>query len=420
MELNANSSAKSSTKTEKENMKQFWILLCGVSIFGFGTLGLYKPIIAPYLKSLGFSASVIGFTIGLLGLSKSLTNIPAGTLGDKYGRKPITIIGMIIFGICYPVYMMSKHIAILSIARLLNGMGNSGAAQPAMTSIADLLGNRRAFGMGCLESLNYISIGGFSLLAGYMAVTYGMTSPFYLGLPMCLIGAFIIYKFFRETKPAEGVAEASHSRVSTEDANLKTSKDVWKKLLTNPGFATMCYLGFITKMVDEGILITLIPLVAASYGLNVVQVAGVIAIGYLTFSLVQPITGIVSDRVGRKPAFLCGLVILVISAILFPYAKTYFFFAAVVIVMKLGNAMLYPTLTAAAADASPEKFRSTGMSVYRTFRDFGVFGGPIIAGVALDIFGRTNAFYVTGVVFLVGLILTVTVVRETLPAKIKH
>lgn len=401
----------------KDDMKQLVLLLIGVSIFGFGTLGLYKPVLAPYLKSLGYGASVIGFTVGLMGLSKSLTNIPAGYLGDKYGRKPIIIVGLIIFGICYPFYLISKHIAVLSVARLLNGMGNSAAAQPAMTAVADLMGKRRAFGMGCMESLNYIAISLLTMLAGWMAMTYGMTSPFYLGLPMCLIGAFIVHKFVRETKPADAGAPAPaavQAQGGAADDDCKTSSDVWKKLLSNPGFATMCYLGFITKMVDEGILITMIPLVAASYGLNVGQIAGVIAIGYIAFSLIQPVTGIISDHIGRKPAFLFGLVLLVASALLFPYAKTYMLFAVIVIVMKVGNAVLYPSLPAAAADVSPDRFRSTGLSVYRTFRDAGVFGGPVIAGVALDVFGRGNAFYFVGAIFFIGMVLTLLFFRETI------
>jgi MFS family permease len=411
---------------EKDNMKQYWLLLLGVSVFGFGTLGLYKPILAPYLKSLGFGASVIGFTIGLMGLSKSLTNIPAGYLSDKYGRKPVMIVGLVIFGICYPFYMFSKNIIVLSIARLLNGLGNSAAAQPSMTSVADLLKKKRAFGMGCFESLNYISISATTLLAGWLAVNYGMTSPFYLGLPMCLIGAFIIHKFVKETKPAAASREKPEpdekpeSKSAPESAEYKSSWDVWKKMLVNPGFSTMCYLGFITKMVDEGILITLIPLVAASYGLGVGEIAGIIAIGYVTFSMIQPLTGYVSDRIGRRPAFILGLILLSTSAIVFPYAKTYILFASIVILMKVGNAMLYPSLPAAAADVSPVKFRSTGVSIYRTFRDAGVFGGPLIAGVTLEFLGRGNAFYFVAAMFIIGLLLTLVFVKETIQRADAH
>lgn len=408
-------STSASPTPQTDNMKSFFVLILAVSVFGFGTLGLYKPVLAPYLKSLGYDAAAIGFTVGLLGLSKSLTNIPAGFLSDRYGRKPIMIIGLIIFGLCYPFYIISKNIVVLSTARLLNGMGNSAAAQPSMTSVADLLGKRRAFGMGVFESMNYLAISGATILAGYIAAKYGMTAPFFLGLPMCLIGAYLVYKYVPETKPVSQAVT-----VATPIAEAQSSGEVWKSLLSNPAFSTMCYLGFITKMVDEGILITLIPLVAAAYGLNVVEIAGIIAIGYVTFSMIQPVTGWLSDHLGRRPVFLLGLLILLASALAFPYARTYIFFSLVVIVMKIGNALLYPSLPAAAADFSPARFRGTGLSVYRTFRDAGVFGGPMIAGFALQLVGKDNAFYFVGGIFALGLLLTFIFFRDISKDQVSH
>lgn len=399
----------------RDNQTQFAWLLLAVSVLGFGSLGLYKPVLAPYLKSLGFSAGAIGFTVGLMGLSKSLTNIPAGILSDKIGRKPVALVGLVILGICYPFYVISKSIVSLSIARILNGMGNSAAAQPAMTAIADLLGKRKAFGMGMFEAVNYLAISGGTLFAGYMAAHYGMLSAFYAGLPICLLGALLLHLFFRECKPPAALPPVNMTPATEGSlAACQSPWEVWKKLLANPGYSTMCYLGFMTKMTDEGILVTLIPLVAASLGLKTLEIAGIIATGYLTFSLIQPITGIASDKIGRRPMFILGLCLLLAAALLFPYARTYLVFSAVVIVLKIGNALLYPSLPAAAADVAPLQFRGTGLSVYRVFRDAGVFGGPIIAGLTLGAFGRVGSFYFVAVMFALGLVLTLLLVKETI------
>lgn len=402
---------------ETQGMKQYTWWLLAVSVLGFGSLGFYKPVLAPYLKELGFSASAIGITVGLLGFSKSLTNIPAGIWSDKIGRKPVALIGLIILGLCYPFYLISKSIYLLSVARLLQGIGNSAAAQSCMTAAADLLGKRRAFGMGIFEAVNYIAITGGTLLAGYMAQNYGIISVFYLGLPVCLLGALVIKIFARESRPAvldptASMANAVASPVA--DAECQKPLDVWKKLLANPSFASMCFLGFMTKMTDEGVLVTLIPLVAVALGFSVAEVAGIMAAGYLTFSLVQPVVGIVSDKIGRKPMFIVGLLLLLTASLLFPYAKTYLVFMAIVVILKFGNALLYPALPAAAVDVSPVKFRGTGLSVYRVFRDAGVFGGPILAGILLDVFGKANSFYALGGLFGIGLILAIAFIRETM------
>lgn len=409
------------SEREKEGFKQFSWWLLAVSVLGFGSLGFYKPVLAPYLKQLGFGASAVGVTVGLMGISKSLTNFPAGIWGDKLGRKPVGLIGLIVLGLCYPLYLVSQSIYVLGLARLVNGAGNSAAAQPCMTAIADLLGKRRALGMGIFESVNYFAITGGTLLAGYMASKYGMLSVFYLGLPVCWLGAFVVWKFVRESKPADLAPENMAGAVACQAGDeCKSSLDVWKKLLKNPGYASMCYLGFLTKMTDEGVMVTMLPLVALALGFKLPQVAGIMATGYLTFSLTQPITGWVSDKIGRKPMFILGLVMLVTAAMLFPYAKDYAVFSAIVIVLKMGNGLLYPSLPAAAADLSPANYRSTGLSVYRLFRDAGVFGGPVICGVALDMFGKLDSFHFLAGLFAVGLFLALFFVRETIDKSSAH
>ncbi len=403
------------------NYKQFAILLFGFTLLGIGPIGLYKPILAPYLKSAGFAGTAIGFTIGLMGLSKSIFNIPAGALSDKYGRKPILVTGMLLLSVCYPFYLMGKNIALLAVARVFQGAGNSVSAQPAMTAVADLLGKKRAFGMGMMESCSYFAVSGFALFAGYVATRYGMLAPFYVGMPISLAGALFLYLFLKESKPdlpatapaAQAAAGSPTQAVAVAD-DCQTPAQVWKKLLTNPGFASMCYLGFMTKLTDEGILVTLIPLVAAMLGFKVADIASFMAIGYLTFALIQPLTGWISDHIGRKPMFVLGLLLLIAAALMFPFATSYSVFVSIIIVLKIGNALLYPSLPAAAADMSPDRFRGTGLSAYRFFRDAGVFGGPLIAGIALDVFGKINAFYFVGGLFILGLVLTVATFKETM------
>jgi MFS family permease len=396
------------------NYKQFAILLIGFTLFGIGPIGLYKPILAPYLKSAGFAGTAIGFTIGLMGLSKSICNIPAGALSDKYGRKPVLVIGMLLLSVCYPFYLMGKNIVLLAVARVFQGAGNSVAAQPAMTAVADLLGKKRAFGMGMMESCSYFAVSGFALLAGSIATSYGMLAPFYIGMPITLAGALFLYLFLKESRPVVAEAAApSPDQAPGALAECKSPAEVWKKLLANPGFASMCYLGFMTKLTDEGILVTLIPLVAALMGFKVAAIASFMAIGYLTFALIQPLTGWISDHIGRKPMFVLGLGLLTGAALMFPFATSYSVFVAAIIVLKIGNALLYPSLPAAAADMSPDRFRGTGLSAYRFFRDAGVFGGPVIAGIALDALGKINAFYFVAGLFLLGLLLTVATFKET-------
>ena len=72
------------------------------AVFGFRMLGLFMlmPVFAIYGADLeGFSPLWIGLAIGAYGLTQALLQIPAGMLSDKFGRRPIIYVGLLIFAI---------------------------------------------------------------------------------------------------------------------------------------------------------------------------------------------------------------------------------------------------------------------------------------------------------------------------------
>lgn len=73
------------------------------SIFALRMLGLFLilPVFAIHAKTLpgGDSAFLIGLAMGIYGLTQSFGQIPLGIASDKYGRKPIIIIGLILFAL---------------------------------------------------------------------------------------------------------------------------------------------------------------------------------------------------------------------------------------------------------------------------------------------------------------------------------
>ena len=83
------------------------------AVFGLRMLGLFMilPVFAIYGEQLiGFSPIWIGLAIGAYGLTQAMLQIPMGILSDKYGRKPIILIGLVIFFFGSVVAAMSDTI----------------------------------------------------------------------------------------------------------------------------------------------------------------------------------------------------------------------------------------------------------------------------------------------------------------------
>ncbi|MDY7577794.1 MFS transporter [Herbaspirillum sp. RTI4] len=109
------------------------------SIFALRMLGLFLflPIFAVYAKTLpdGANASLVGLAMGMYGLAQSFGQIPFGMASDRYGRKRIIVIGLILFAIGSFIAASADSVFWIMIGRAVQGAGAISAAITAF--IAD-------------------------------------------------------------------------------------------------------------------------------------------------------------------------------------------------------------------------------------------------------------------------------------------
>lgn len=109
------------------------------SIFALRMLGLFLilPVFAIHAKTLpgGDSAFLVGLAMGIYGLTQSFGQIPFGAASDKYGRKPVIIIGLILFALGSFIAAAADSMLWMIIGRAVQGAGAISAAVTAF--IAD-------------------------------------------------------------------------------------------------------------------------------------------------------------------------------------------------------------------------------------------------------------------------------------------
>lgn len=109
------------------------------SIFALRMLGMFLilPVFAVHAKSMpgGESATLVGLAMGMYGLTQSFGQIPFGAASDKYGRKPIIIIGLILFAIGSFIAAAAGSLVWVIVGRAVQGAGAISAAITAF--IAD-------------------------------------------------------------------------------------------------------------------------------------------------------------------------------------------------------------------------------------------------------------------------------------------
>jgi len=109
------------------------------AILGLRMFGLFMvlPVFSLYAHQLqGATPTLIGIAMGIYGLSQALFQIPLGALSDRIGRKPIIVLGLIIFSLGSIIASFAHSILFMIIGRALQGMGAVGSTLMAM--MADL------------------------------------------------------------------------------------------------------------------------------------------------------------------------------------------------------------------------------------------------------------------------------------------
>ncbi|MEQ1813778.1 MAG: MFS transporter, partial [Candidatus Nitrotoga sp.] len=109
------------------------------SIYGLRMLGLFiiLPVFAIYATERlpgGENKMLVGLALGAYGLTQAILQIPAGWLSDRYGRKPVILIGLILFALGSFIAAYADNIYWVIAGRIIQGAGAINAAVMALTA----------------------------------------------------------------------------------------------------------------------------------------------------------------------------------------------------------------------------------------------------------------------------------------------
>jgi MFS family permease len=390
----------------RANLAQF-SLLVGVNALVGGMLGQERTVL-PLLAEDEFGLS--GFTAALtfivaFGLVKAATNFFAGTLSDRFGRKPVLIAGWLV-GVPVPLLLIwAPTWGWVIAANVLLGINQGLTWSTTVIMKIDLAGpERRGLAMGLNEAAGYLAVSATALATGYIAARYGLRpEPFYLGLAFAGLGLGLSVLAVRETHHHVAHEAANHA-TGHPTPTLSTREVFAETSLHNPSLSAVSQAGLVNNL-NDGMAWGLLPLVFAAAGLSVSRI-GVLAAAYpAVWGLGQLATGAISDRVGRKWMIAAGMWLQAAAIGMIAASDRFAPWLAAAIVLGLGTAMVYPTLLAAVGDIAHPTWRASSVGVYRLWRDAGFAVGAVLTGIVADLAGaRTAIWLVAALTFASGVI----------------
>ena len=397
----------------RANAGQFALLVGVQTLIGamVGQERTVLPLMAIQIFGLTGVASALTFLVAF-GVTKALTNLAAGLLADRYGRRPVLVAGWLV-GLPVPLLLIwAPTWEWIVVANVLLGINQGLTWSVAVMMKIDLVGpSRRGLALGLNEAAGYSAVAVTALVTGFIADRAGLRpAPFVLGVVVAFLGLGLSLVAIRETR---GHVRLEHDLVD------RAARPSWRSVVlrtsfTHPSLSAASQAGLVNNL-NDGMAWGLLPLYYAAAGLPITAIATLAAAYPLTWGTVQLVTGAWSDRIGRKPLIVGGLLLQAVAIAALAATSGFWPWFAASVALGAGTAMVYPTLLAAVADVADPAWRGSALGVYRMWRDLGFAAGAILVGVIADAAGMVAA--IVGVAALTagsGLIVAIRM-RETAP-----
>ncbi|QZN75475.1 MFS transporter [Paenibacillus sp. DR312] len=386
-------------KKPLKDQKMVMVILLSNIFTAFLGIGLIVPVMPSFKDMLDLSGSTMGYLVAVYALSQLIISPFAGRWVDRFGRKKMIVIGLLVFSLSELIFGLGTHVSILYLSRVLGGI-SAAFIMPAVTAyVADITTTEdRPKAMGYVSAA--ISTG-FIIgpgVGGFIA-DYGIRMPFFFAAAMALLAAISSSMILKEPLSVEEMKQLS--------SNTKGSsfvKDLRKSI--QPIFFIAFIMVFVLAFGLSAYETVFSLFSDEKFGFTPKDIASIITISSIVAVIIQILLfGKLVNKLGEKMVIqLC----LIMGSVLAFISTVVTSFTSVLIVtcfIFLAFDLLRPALTTfLSKTAGKQQGFVAGMN--STYTSLGNFFGPALGGILFDI-NIHYPYLFAGIVLIIGLGLTV-------------
>lgn len=373
------------------------VLILSAFVIAIG-FGIIAPILPQYAADFGVSAMAVSAVVSAFGLFRLMFAPVSGRLTQWLGETPVYVIGLLIVAASMIATAFAPTYELLLVFRAVGGIGSTFFTVSAMTFLARKSPPRIRGKVSGAYASAFLIGNVVGPLVGSGLLVFGPRVPFLVYGGALVVASMIVYVMLRGSRLED--------RGRKDDRERATLKEAW----SSRGYRAALTAGFANGWATFGLRNSLVPLFAASafvgtgWFIDSSQLAGVVlatfAVGNVAAVLLYSRR---TDRVGRRPQIILGLVITALATGVLGLAPEPWVLLLLSLIAGIGTGLVNPAQQAALADVIGEG-RNGGpvVSTFQMTQDLGAIIGPLLAGLIVDHLGYGWAFGLTGVILMLG------------------
>jgi len=364
-----------------------------VVMMGFG---MVIPILPFYIDSFGASGSAMGLLMASYAVMQFLFAPIWGQLSDRFGRKPMIVMGVLGNALSQLLFGLSTQLWMLFAARILSGILSSATMPSAMAYIGDSTSDQdRGGGMGIVGAAMGVGMVLGPGIAGTMA-EISLPAPFFAAAGLSTLAAFLILILLPESLPPAARDQPTRSLRGPDLGGM------WRAL-SSP-IAILLLLAFLVSfgLTNFESVFGLYALERFDYGPQ--EVGFILTVIGLTSAIVQGgLTGPFTRKWGEVTIIRACLLGSVGGFMVLLLAWNYITVMLTSAIFILSNSMLRPAVSSLISKRSISG-QGIAMGLNNAFMSLGRIVGPILAGMVFDL--HLSLPYISGaVIMLIGFII---------------
>jgi len=351
------------------------------SLFGLRMLGLFLilPVFAVHAPRLtgGDNLTLVGIALGAYGLAQAILQLPFGMASDRFGRKPMIALGLVIFALGSFLAASATDIYVAIAGRALQGAGAISSVVVALA--ADLTREEhRTKTMGMIGATIGFTFALSLVVAPILYEHIGMDGLFVLTGVLALAGLGVVFGAIPD------VPQVPHETAGPAPSLLR--------VLVNLELARLNFGIFALHLVQMAMFVVM-PTALIEAGLPLAaHWKAYLPVVLASFALMVPPI-LVADRRNLPQPVMAGAIslMLVVQAALM-FAHSLYALVGLLLLFFAAFNVLEAMLPSLVSRIAPERARGSAIGVYNTTQTMGLFAGGLAGGWMAKHFGAAAVF----------------------------